>query len=88
VNTCLPLTRCFDLNEGRLTLCFLDYKLLLGELQLSFVLFLIGQIFDGLEQWKCLVQLVSASSKALEDMAGTLFYDFLGIFYINGVYSP
>ncbi|KAJ3415317.1 a1-alpha2 repression [Chytridiales sp. JEL 0842] len=56
-----------------------SYKLLLGELQLSFVLFLVGQIFDGLEQWKTLIKLVCGSSEALQTLAGTLFYDFLGV---------
>ncbi|KAJ3287078.1 a1-alpha2 repression [Rhizoclosmatium sp. JEL0117] len=56
-----------------------DYKALLGELQFSFILFLVGQVYDGLEQWKCLTQLVCSSKEALSSpLSSTLFYEFLG----------
>ncbi|KAJ3194760.1 5'-3' exoribonuclease 2 [Irineochytrium annulatum] len=55
-----------------------DYKLLLGEIQLAFVMFLIGQIYDGLEQWKCLCLLVCGSNEALREQ-GPLFIDFIGL---------
>ncbi|KAL2911336.1 hypothetical protein HK105_209200 [Polyrhizophydium stewartii] len=42
-----------------------DETLLLGEFQLAFVIFLIGQVYDGFEQWKTMVQLVYLSSDAL-----------------------
>lgn len=43
-----------------------DYKLLLGELQLSFVLFLTAEFYDAFEQWKRLLTLICQSSEALE----------------------
>ncbi|KAJ3332994.1 a1-alpha2 repression, partial [Blyttiomyces sp. JEL0837] len=54
-----------------------DHKALLGEIQLSFILFLVGQVFDGLEQWKCLIQLICSSAEAVKQLAGTLYADFL-----------
>ncbi|KAJ3161433.1 a1-alpha2 repression [Geranomyces michiganensis] len=58
---------------------FKDYKELLGELQLSFVLFLIGEVYDGYEQWKLLVHLLCQSDEAIDDLGATLFYEFLEI---------
>ncbi|KAJ3046201.1 a1-alpha2 repression [Rhizophlyctis rosea] len=60
-----------------------DYKELLGELQLSFIIFLVGQVYDGLEQWKNLVQLVCQSDEAIDDHASTLFLEFLGILRVQ-----
>ncbi|KAJ3283799.1 a1-alpha2 repression [Borealophlyctis nickersoniae] len=54
-----------------------DYKDLLGELELSFIVFLIGQVYDGLEQWKTLVQLVCQSDEAIDRYGGTLFVEFV-----------
>ncbi|KAJ3056293.1 a1-alpha2 repression [Rhizophlyctis rosea] len=54
-----------------------DYKEVLGELQLSFIIFLIGQVYDGLEQWKNLVQLICQSDEALDKYATTLYVEFL-----------
>ncbi|KAI8854636.1 A1 cistron-splicing factor [Chytridium lagenaria] len=42
-----------------------DYKMLLGELQLAFLLLLVGQVYDGLEQWKTIIQLLSNSPEAM-----------------------
>ncbi|KAI9354086.1 AAR2 protein-domain-containing protein [Zopfochytrium polystomum] len=58
-----------------------DYKQLLAELQICFILFLVGQAFDGLEQWKCLVQLLCLSVEAIPELAGSLYFDFLGVFH-------
>ncbi|KAJ3166975.1 a1-alpha2 repression [Geranomyces variabilis] len=58
---------------------FKDYKELLGELQLSFVLFLIGEVYDGYEQWKVVVHLLCQSDEAIDDLGSTLFYEFLEI---------
>ena len=35
-----------------------DESLMLAELQLSFVVFLLGQVYDGFAQWKAIVQLL------------------------------
>ncbi|KAI8845198.1 A1 cistron-splicing factor [Chytriomyces cf. hyalinus JEL632] len=65
-----------------------DYRLLLGELQFSFVLFLVGQVYDGLEQWKCLVQMICASKEALKTYRATLFMDFLDVLYSQVTECP
>ncbi|CAI9737919.1 Hypothetical predicted protein [Octopus vulgaris] len=39
--------------------------LLLGELQISFVCFIIGQVYDGFEQWKKLVSVLSTAQRAV-----------------------
>ncbi|KAJ3130953.1 a1-alpha2 repression [Physocladia obscura] len=60
-----------------------DYKALLGELQFSFVLFLVGQVYDGLEQWKSIVKLLCTSKEALADtsLVSSLFFDFISCLY-------
>ncbi len=40
-------------------------KDLLGELQFTFICFLIGQVYDGFEQWKKLVHLLCTSEDAI-----------------------
>ncbi|KAJ8327443.1 hypothetical protein O5D80_004829 [Batrachochytrium dendrobatidis] len=42
-----------------------DHTLLLGEFQLAFVIFLLGQVYDGFDQWKALVQLVCLSCESI-----------------------
>ncbi|KAL7748190.1 hypothetical protein RI367_006374 [Sorochytrium milnesiophthora] len=42
-----------------------DYRQLLGELQLAFVLLLFGHNFEGLEQWKLLVTLLCSCEEVL-----------------------
>lgn len=39
---------------------------LLGELQFAFVCFLIGNVYDGFEQWKSILNLVCNCEKAIE----------------------
>ncbi|KAI9030446.1 A1 cistron-splicing factor [Hyaloraphidium curvatum] len=56
-----------------------DYRLLLAELQLSFLVFLIGQVFDGLEQWKKLIGLLCQCDEALARYGATLFAEFAGV---------
>ncbi|KAJ3070709.1 a1-alpha2 repression [Podochytrium sp. JEL0797] len=58
-----------------------DYKALLGEIQFSFILFLVGQVYDGLEQWKALVQLICSSKEAFPSLSSTLYYDFLAVLH-------
>ncbi|KAJ1344855.1 hypothetical protein BSLG_000370 [Batrachochytrium salamandrivorans] len=50
-----------------------DYTLLLGEFQLSFVIFLLGQVYDGFDQWKVLVQLVCLSRECIVDLPDFFF---------------
>lgn len=49
---------------------------ILGELQLSFLLFILGQFYDGFEQWKILVHLVCNSEQSLEEDP-SFFVEFL-----------
>lgn len=44
-----------------------DADLLLGELQYAFATFLIGQDYDGFEQWKALVGLLCACDRAMAE---------------------
>lgn len=37
-----------------------EYKLLLGELQFCFVIFVLGENFSGFEQWKKLLILITS----------------------------
>merc|ERR1719197_1442945 len=53
-------------------------RLLLGEIQFSFVSFLIGQCFDALEQWKGLVNMLCNCEDAFEQR-GALFAGFVGV---------
>ena len=50
---------------------------LLGEFQLSFVVFLIGQNLHGFEHWKELVRVFCSCEEAIETRA-TLFQGFVG----------
>lgn len=51
--------------------CLLDsnysgkYSLVLGEIQFAFVCFLVGQVYDGFEQWKSLVRLLCSCESAI-----------------------
>ncbi|KAI8615630.1 A1 cistron-splicing factor [Chytriomyces sp. MP71] len=58
-----------------------DYRLLLGEIQFSFILFLVGQVYDGLEQWKCLVQMVCGAREAIKQLGSSLFLDFIDVLH-------
>ncbi|TPX60917.1 hypothetical protein PhCBS80983_g01460 [Powellomyces hirtus] len=62
-----------------LKLHYKDYKDLLGELQLSFIIFLIGEVYDGYEQWKTLVHLLCQSAEAIGQYGCTLFPEFIEI---------
>jgi A1 cistron-splicing factor AAR2 len=42
-----------------------DHSLLLGEVQFAFVCFLVGQVYDGFEQWKRLVKLLCSCESAI-----------------------
>ncbi|KAH6576746.1 hypothetical protein BASA50_000014 [Batrachochytrium salamandrivorans] len=59
-----------------------DYTLLLGEFQLSFVIFLLGQVYDGFDQWKVLVQLVCLSRECIVDLPD-FFAEFVGLLKIQ-----
>jgi len=41
----------------------------LGELQFSFVCFLMGHAFDGLEQWKRIIELLCSCDDAVHDIS-------------------
>lgn len=54
-----------------------DYKVLLGELQLSFVCLLMAQNFSGFNQWKKLVHLLCSCSDLMTQKP-ELFIEFMG----------
>ena len=56
---------------------YIDYRLLLGEYQFSFVCFLIGQCFDAFEHWKKLTALLCSCDDAVFKY-GDLYFDFIG----------
>ncbi len=51
----------------------------LGELQFAFICFLMGQSFDGFEQWKQLIAVLCSCEEAMQKYPD-LFYNFLGIY--------
>ncbi|KAJ2226935.1 hypothetical protein IWW45_007242 [Coemansia sp. RSA 485] len=59
--------------------------LLLGEIQLSFVVIFVGQNFSGLEHWKFLLHLTLYCREALEDhhLAETLFAPLLDLLCVQ-----
>ncbi|KAI9292754.1 AAR2-domain-containing protein [Neoconidiobolus thromboides FSU 785] len=66
---------------------YLDYKNILGEIELSFIVFLLGQNFIGLEQWKKLIVLISNSNEAI-NQSPNLFIHFLEILYFQLLECP
>lgn len=42
---------------------------LIGEFQLSFIIFLLGQVYDGFEQWKLIICLVCNCEEVIADHA-------------------
>ncbi|KAJ3024274.1 a1-alpha2 repression [Thoreauomyces humboldtii] len=70
------MDKSYLLGQVLTTSGYQNYKDLLGELQLSFIVFLIGEVFDGYEQWKTIVHLLCQSSEALQTIGGTLFLEF------------
>ena len=56
--------------------------LLLGEIQFSFICFLIGQVYDAFDQWKKLVHLLCSSVDALKDMTD-LYMNFISVLHFQ-----
>ncbi len=52
---------------------------ILGEIQLSFLMFILGQFYDGYEQWKILIHLICNSEQILEEDSG-FFTEFTSIY--------
>jgi A1 cistron-splicing factor AAR2 len=55
---------------------------ILCELQLSFLVFFLGQLYDGFEQWKCLFHLICSCQKAFCRWP-SFYIDFLQIIYFQ-----
>lgn len=52
---------------------------LLGEMELAFLVFLLGQVYDGLEQWKVLVMILcSCEEEMMRGKGLTIFVEFAG----------
>ena len=49
----------------------------IGELQASFLMFILGQFYDAFDQWKIMVHLICNAEQALSDYP-SFFVDFLG----------
>ncbi|KAJ3081482.1 a1-alpha2 repression, partial [Quaeritorhiza haematococci] len=63
---------------------YADAQEVLGELQLSFVIFLMGQVYDGFEQWKCLIHLLCRCDEAVSaDRTKDLFLEFIDVLQIQ-----
>lgn len=58
--------------------------MLLGELQMAFICFLVGQSLAGLEQWKCIIELLCRSEEAIilacqgDEEFAELYQSFIG----------
>ena len=57
-------------------------NLLLGEIQFSFICFLIGQVYDAFDQWKKLVHLLCSSVDALKDNTD-LYMNFISVLHFQ-----
>lgn len=55
---------------------------ILGELQFAFVCFLIGQVYDALEQWKSLINLLCNSENSIKKYP-QLFIQFVQVVYFE-----
>ena len=51
---------------------------ILGELQVSFLMFLLGQFYDGFDQWKIMIHLICNSEERLSHDAD-FFFRFVGM---------
>ena len=56
---------------------------LLGELQVAFVAFLFGRVFDGFEQWKRLTHLLCSSATTAAALHPTLYADFISVLFFQ-----
>jgi len=60
---------------------------ILGEVQFSFICFLLSESFDGFEQWKQIVNLLCSSDQALFVMPD-LFCDFIEVLHFQLMQAP
>jgi A1 cistron-splicing factor AAR2 len=54
----------------------------LGELQFAFICFLVGQVYDGFERWKRLINVICRSEQAVRDHPG-FFIDFMTVLHFQ-----
>jgi len=59
-----------------------EYRDLLGEFQYAFVVFLIGQVYEGFEQWKRLMHLICSCCKAIKSNK-SLYNDLLMVLHFQ-----
>ncbi|VDM60655.1 unnamed protein product [Angiostrongylus costaricensis] len=59
-----------------------DWKQLLAEIQFAFACFLIGQVFEGFEQWKRLIHLLCCSPSALGPRS-EMFMSFIRVLFFE-----
>ena len=72
------LSKKISFNQTGSTLQF--YQLLLGEWQFAFILFYLGQNYEGFEQWKKIVYLLSNCEEAISSHKD-LFMNFIPVLY-------
>lgn len=65
----------------------LEWKELLGELEMSFVIFVLGQNYDGFEHWKSLLMLLSACERGMEQHE-ILFAEFIRTLFTHLQQAP
>ncbi|KAM3127102.1 hypothetical protein pb186bvf_020780 [Paramecium bursaria] len=59
---------------------FDDYNIFIGEIQYSFVKFLLGEHYDSFEQWKKLIILITSCDQLVKSNP-EIFIDFIPVFY-------
>lgn len=64
------------------TYCSQNSNDILGEIQFSFICFLIGQVYDAFDQWKKLVHLLCSSEEALEKHS-ELYQNFITVLHFQ-----
>ena len=62
-------------------------KDILGELQLAFITFLVGQVYDAFEQWKHLIHLLCSCVDAV-DKHPDVFEAFIGVIHFQLLETP
>uniref|UniRef100_A0A914H0E4 Protein AAR2 homolog n=1 Tax=Globodera rostochiensis TaxID=31243 RepID=A0A914H0E4_GLORO len=59
-----------------------DYREVLGEFQFAFIIFLIGQVYEGFDQWKRWIHLVCSCTTALQSQA-QFFNELFAVFHFQ-----
>lgn len=74
IDSSFALTRMIQFNNESFSV--------LGELQFAFIVFLVGQSYDGFEQWKLIFRLIATSDEALTNNPN-FFLNFIRVLYFQ-----